>query len=196
MAERKAAVIDGPNFYHGQLLAGWFPDMAKFDHLLGADQVTYFTVAPIYQGAQTRFYHFLEAQLQWTVRQFPLRRRTTYCEECGQPHIAYVEKSLDVCAAMELMKLGIHDHVDHLLLVTGDRDFLEPVRFLREKGVRVDVVSWRAGLSSDLAAVSSSPVLLIDEHKERLLRGKSAPLKWNLSERYDAAAVAGGNHGR
>jgi uncharacterized LabA/DUF88 family protein len=48
------------------------------------------------------------------------------------------------------------------LLVSGDRDYLETVAYLKSIGLRVEVVAWRDNLSDALAAESSAPVVYLD----------------------------------
>jgi len=49
------------------------------------------------------------------------------------------------------------------ILVSGDNDYLETVRAVKNMGLRVEIVSFRNSLSQELAAESSAPVVYFDD---------------------------------
>jgi uncharacterized LabA/DUF88 family protein len=49
------------------------------------------------------------------------------------------------------------------ILLSGDKDYLETVRTVKNMGLRVEVVSFRNSLSQELAAESSAPVVYLDD---------------------------------
>jgi uncharacterized LabA/DUF88 family protein len=54
------------------------------------------------------------------------------------------------------------------LLVSGDRDYLETVKYVKGMGLRVEIITWRDGLSDDLAAESSAPVLFFSDIQDEI----------------------------
>ena len=49
------------------------------------------------------------------------------------------------------------------VLVSGDNDYLDTVRTVKNMGLRVEIVSYRQSLSQELAAESSAPVMYLDD---------------------------------
>jgi uncharacterized LabA/DUF88 family protein len=49
------------------------------------------------------------------------------------------------------------------VLVSGDKDYLETVKTVKNMRLRVEIVSFRSSLSQDLAGESSTPVVYLDD---------------------------------
>ena len=81
------------------------------------------------------------------------------------------EKGVDVGLAIKMLTLGINRAYETAILVAGDRDYLETVQFLKGLGLRVEIIAWRKGLSSDLAAEASEPVTYLDDLRGKLEKG-------------------------
>jgi uncharacterized LabA/DUF88 family protein len=167
--------IDNANIFHGQQDAGWRIDWEKFIKYLDEDGEvwqTYFFASehdpPL--SAETSFYHFLKEHLRWEVSVYKLGRKTISCESCNHRHTLPAEKGVDVGLAIKMLMLGVNQAYDTAVLVAGDRDYLEAVTFIKGLGRRVEVVSWRDGLSDALAAESSAPVIHLDDLRERIIR--------------------------
>jgi uncharacterized LabA/DUF88 family protein len=64
--------------------------------------------------------------------------------------------------------LAVNQAYDTAILVSGDRDYIETVQHIKSRGMRVEVISWRAGLSNDLEAESSAPVVYLDDLRKQL----------------------------
>lgn len=77
------------------------------------------------------------------IRSKPLRKSTD-----TDGNIRY-KRSVNVDIAVDAAEMA--DHVDHIVLFTGERDMLPLVEMLRRKGVRVSICSTRKG---DTALVS------------------------------------------
>ena len=54
---------------------------------------------------------------------------------------------------------AIHRAFDTAILLSGDKDYLETVRAVKNQGLRVEIVSFRHSLAADLAAESSASIL-------------------------------------
>ncbi|HKG22903.1 MAG TPA: NYN domain-containing protein [Blastocatellia bacterium] len=162
--------IDNANIFHGQRDEGWKIDWQKFmSHLEEGGEVwqTYFFASyhePI-ESEQEAFFLFLKENLRWEIKLYPLGRRTLTCRNCGHTATQPVEKGVDVGIATKMLTLAMNQAYETAILVAGDRDYLETVQVIKGLGLRVEIVSWRNGLSDDLAAESSSPVAYIDNLK-------------------------------
>jgi uncharacterized LabA/DUF88 family protein len=53
-------------------------------------------------------------------------------------------------------------------LFSGDKDYLETVKAVKQLGMRVEIVSWRRSLSQDLSQESSKNVILLDGIKAEI----------------------------
>jgi uncharacterized LabA/DUF88 family protein len=168
--------IDNANIFHGQCDARWRIDWERFIKHLEQDGgeiwQTYFFASehdpPL--PAETSFYQFLKEQLRWEVIVYPLGIRTVTCNKCDHTHTTPVEKGVDVGLATRMLTLGINQAYETAILVAGDRDYLETVKFIKGLGLRVEVVAWRSGLSNDLEAESSAPVLFLDDLRKEICR--------------------------
>ena len=191
---RTIVFIDNSNIFSGQLSANWRLDARKFKEYLELSgklwQVFFFALVtdpPRYQ--QTGFYNTLRCDLRWEVELFPLGRKTTKCSRCSNMKQVFVEKGVDVAVATKMLTLAHNRAFDTAVLVSGDKDYLQTVRSIKSLGLRVEIVSWRASLSRDLAVESSAPVIYledirtqiertapIDQEVEALTTGEAAPV--------------------
>jgi uncharacterized LabA/DUF88 family protein len=160
--------IDNSNIFHGQQAVGWRIDWQKFQTKMeedGSVWQTYFFASendpP--RALQTSFYRNLKTQLRWEVVLYDLGRKTVNCNGCGHKEVVPTEKGVDVGLATKMLMLAFNKAYETAILVAGDKDFLETVRFIKNLGLRVEVVSWRGGTSPDLAAESSAPVKYLDD---------------------------------
>ncbi|HEX8709221.1 MAG TPA: NYN domain-containing protein [Pyrinomonadaceae bacterium] len=167
--------IDNSNIFFGQQEIGWRIDWKRFsDHIMRNGEIwqTYFFASehdpPL--PAETGFYQFLKEQLRWEVSLYRLGKKTISCDNCNQSHTIPAEKGVDVGLATKMLMLGINQAYETAILVAGDRDYLEPVKFVKGLGLRVEVVAWRSALSSELAAESSAPVLYLDTLEKEIAR--------------------------
>jgi hypothetical protein len=54
--------------------------------------------------------------------------------------------------------------------VAGDKDFLETVKFIKNLGMRVEILSWRGSMSPELATESSASVKYLDDFRADIER--------------------------
>ena len=167
--------IDNANIFHGQYDAGWRIDWEKFATYLDRDgeiwQTDFFASEhdpP--QPNESSFYSFLKEQLRWEVMLYPLGKRTVSCANCDHREVVPAEKGVDVGLATKMLILAINQAYETAILVAGDRDYLETVKYIKGLGLRVEVVAWRGNTSDDLADESSEPVLYLEDLKRQIER--------------------------
>lgn len=165
--------VDNSNVFLGGKKAGWTVDWQKFETYLSSS-------GPIWQthffaseqdppkAIQTNFYQYIKNVLRWELHLYELGKKSHTCPSCSNTHITPAEKGVDVGVATKLLMLGVNRAYETAILVAGDKDYLETVRFIKNLGLRVEIVSWQKSLSSDLAAESSAPVLLLDSLKSQV----------------------------
>ncbi len=164
--------IDNSNIFGGQHAVGWRIDWPKFQQYLEQDgpvwQVHFFASEQDPPRAiQTSFYRFLKDTLRWEIHLYDLGRRSHTCSKCSNKDITPTEKGVDVGLATKMLMLGVNKAYETAILVSGDRDYLETVKFIKNLGLRVEIISWQGALAADLESESSSSVVLLDS-----LRGK------------------------
>ncbi len=165
--------IDNGNIFYGQQTAGWRIDWQKFLQYLEQDsqiwQTYYFaSQQDPPRDEETAFYTFLKEELRWEVSIYALGKRTITCSKCRHTKTVPVEKGVDVGLATKMLMLGMNQSYETAILVSGDRDYLETVKFLKGLGIRVEIVAWQNALSEELSAESSAPVLFFDDIRNRI----------------------------
>lgn len=165
--------FDNSNIFKAQQTSGWRIDAEKMMARLSRDGEiwqTYFFAAvndpPRY--SQTAFYRRLKEKLRWETIIFPLGSRTTRCWDCGATRRVHTEKGVDVAIATKMLTHAIVRAFESAILVSGDKDYLETVRTVKNFGLRVEIVSFRASLSGELAAESSAPVVFLDDLRSEI----------------------------
>src|SRR5439155_7916589 len=165
---RTVVYFDNSNIFRGQRDVGWRIDAEKLMvRLARAGDIwqTYFFAAvtdpPRYR--QTAFYRMLKEQLRWETLIFSLGNKTFHCRNCHKRHRLKTEKGVDVAIATKMLTHAINRAFDTAILLSGDKDYLDTVRTVKNLGLRVEIVSFKRSLSHELAAESSAPVLLLDD---------------------------------
>jgi len=160
--------IDNSNIFHGQQSVGWRIDWGKFQNKIEQDGPiwqTYFFASeedpP--RAIQSAFYRYLKSDLRWEVVLYELGQKTVVCNNCRQQRAVSAEKGADVGLATKMLMLAVNKAYDTAILVSGDRDYLETVKFIKNLGLRVEVIGWQGAMSSDLAAESSAYVKYLDQ---------------------------------
>lgn len=160
--------IDNANTFHGQQQSGWRIDWKRFSDYFNQEEEiwqTYFFAShqdPL-RPEEANFFQFLKEQLRWEVVLYPLGLKTVTCGNCHRTATLYAEKGVDTGLATKMLMLGMSRAFETALLVSGDRDYLETVKYVKGMGLRVEVISWRDCLSDDLATESSAPVLFLSD---------------------------------
>ena len=57
-------------------------------------------------------------------------------------HDVYRQKQVDVWMAVDIVRLSLKRIVDHLIIITGDSDFIPAVKVAKEEGIKVHL--WHA----------------------------------------------------
>lgn len=163
--------FDNSNIFKGQKDVNWRIDAVKLITKLeqnGKIWQTHFFAAftdpPRF--TQTGFYKMLKEQLRWETHLFPLGTKSVYCKNCNTTRKASTEKGVDVAIATTMLTHAIHKAYDTAILVSGDKDYLDTVRAIKNFGLRVEVVSFRHSLAGDLRNESSAPVIFLDDIKK------------------------------
>lgn len=174
--------IDNSNIFHGSRLAGWRIDIKKLHAKLEADgpiwQTFFFAAVsdpPRYN--QTGFYKMLKNDLHYETTVFPLGNKTIRCKKCGDKRHSYTEKGIDVALATTMLVLANNRAFETAILMSGDKDYLETVKAVKQLGMRVEIVSWKNSLSQELGKESSRNVILLDDLKADIEKAADAEIE-------------------
>ena len=137
--KRIAIFIDGSNLYHSlvDLLGHAKLDYGKFVQKLSQGHEVYRTyyyniqlnqqADPDAYRSQQRFHSYLRNLPFFELRLGVLRRRGT----------GWVEKGVDVKVAVDMIGMAYRDQYDVAMLVSGDGDYVECVRAVKDAGKHV-----------------------------------------------------------
>ncbi len=118
--------------------------------------------------AQTNFYKMLKNKLHWETLILPLGSKTISCKNCKCTRRESTEKGVDVAIATKLLTHAINRAYDTAILISGDKDYLETVKAVKNLGLRVEIIGFHHSMSRDLADESSVPVLYLDDIKKEI----------------------------
>ena len=203
---RTIMYVDNSNMFKSQKQVGWKLDVHKLFAKLGETgeiwQTHFFaavTDPPRYQ--QTNFYRIVKEELHWETCILPLGRKTLHCYNCDKSWTTSAEKGVDVALATRLLNHAYNRAFDTAILLSGDKDYLETVKSVKNLGMRVEIVGFHRSMSGHLAAESSVAVLYLDDIRTEI------ELVWPASEEreldelmvddeLEVDAAAGVLHGR
>ncbi len=74
----------------------------------------------------------------------------------------FIEKGIDIALATDLISLAWEGAFDTAVIVSGDSDFVEAVRRVKQKGRKVEIASFRNSLAADMRMVGDRTVILDD----------------------------------
>lgn len=148
--EKVAVFIDGANLYAAtralgfdidyKLLLSWFKDESRlvraFYYTAMFDDQEYSPIRPLVDWLDYNGYTMVTKPVKEFVDQNGRRK---------------VKTNIDIELALDMIELA--EHVDHVVLFSGDGDFHRLVKFIQRKGVRVTVVS----------TIQTSPSMVSDE---------------------------------
>jgi uncharacterized LabA/DUF88 family protein len=150
--ERVDVFIDGLNVYQGMNQRGlrdalWLDYRALAELILKPHQrlgkVIYFTarrtVPPASYARQQQYLRALDARGGVECVEGTFDRRKAPCVHCGRMTEMPRERATDVQLASMMVARAAHDEYDLALLVSGDDDYLLPVREVQRLGKRVKV---------------------------------------------------------
>ena len=170
---RVALFIDGGNLYRHLRRAG-VPKGAKFDHsalveflLRGRTLVS----KTYYIGAVRNYDHTLKSQQMVESQQKFLGKLEGEGFIIKRGHIVYDhairEKGVDVQIAIDLVVGAIENVYDSAVVVSSDTDLIPAIRYVREKGKKVEYAGFSIQPSLGMARESSLSILLLPEDVRR-----------------------------
>lgn len=167
--------IDNSNVFGGSLQANWRIDYKKLMEKIERDgdiwQVYFFaSEQDPPTDNQTSFYHYVKTHLRWECMIYKLGKKSITCPKCRNQWVANAEKAVDIGLAAKMLILAFNRAFDTAVLVGGDRDYLDTVKFVKSQGLRVEMYSWRNSMSSELSEESSVEPVYFEDIREEISR--------------------------
>lgn len=91
-----------------------------------------------------------------------VQKRNKSCKKCGATDIVDVQKGVDVALVTDLMSLCFEDAYDLAIVVSGDNDFSDAVKYIKSKGKKCWVAAFKGSLSGELKRTCDR-VIAIDD---------------------------------
>lgn len=77
-----------------------------------------------------------------------------------------IEKGVDVSLATDFISLAWENAFDTAIIVSGDSDYIEAIKRVKQKGKKVEVVAFQNAIGSDLKMTGDKTILLDDITKD------------------------------
>lgn len=201
---KKAIVLlDGANLYHCQEARGIEVDLGKLrDHLVAklavAEGMEIDLIGVFYRNAalpgqvdaKNREY---SAYKGFTVEMHTLKTRPAheaYCEACGK-NVEVVcsqcssnrltrrqQKGVDVGLATDLLTLAFRNAFDIAVLVSGDQDFIGPIKWVTQQGKKVYNAFFGTVGKSDELAQECYDFWPIEDFEKEIMKSPFAVTNW------------------
>jgi uncharacterized LabA/DUF88 family protein len=111
---------------------------------------------------------------------YPLKTRDEqfHCPRCGLGwrEKVGVEKGVDVALVTKLLALGFKGGFDTAIVVSGDADYIEAVREIKNLGKRIEIAAFRDSASKELAEAADRFTPL-DDFGDQIKTPVSKPLQ-------------------
>ena len=78
-----------------------------------------------------------------------------------------IEKGLDIALATDFISLAWEGAFDTAVIVSGDSDYMEAVRRVKQKGRKVEIASFRNSLAAEMRTVGDR-ITILDEILEKI----------------------------
>ncbi|MCL4345438.1 MAG: NYN domain-containing protein [Candidatus Thermoplasmatota archaeon] len=73
-----------------------------------------------------------------------------------------IEKGIDIALATDLISLAWEGAFDTAVIVSGDSDYVDAIKRVKQKGRKVEIASFRNSLASDMRTAGDRTVMLDD----------------------------------
>lgn len=120
----------------------------------------YDAIPELMSAKKEKFFDKLRS-LGITIVTKKLRYKSVICKHCNQADINVpYQKGVDVSLVTDVMSLAFEDAYDIAIIVTGDNDFLDAINYIKSKGKKVWIVSFRASLGDDIMRAADGIIKL------------------------------------
>jgi uncharacterized LabA/DUF88 family protein len=150
--ERIALFIDGANLYSTARALGFDIDYKSLLNLFSSRgrliRAYYYTA--VVEDQEYSPVRPLVDWLEYNGYSMVTKRTKEYTDSMGRRKI---KGNMDIELAVDVMELAGNNHIDHVVLFSGDGDFRKVIEAVQRRGVRVTVIS----------TLRSAPPMVADE---------------------------------
>ncbi|MGC8506494.1 MAG: NYN domain-containing protein [Thermoplasmata archaeon] len=165
--ERVMVFIDGSNVFRSMLnYNAQNGDSFRIDYLKLRDELCAGRnmIRAYYYGSEDSSRADAQKGFQEKLRssgfEVVIRPLKTYQHDDGSEFL--IEKGLDIALATDFISLAWEGAFDTAVIVSGDSDYMEAVRRVKQKGRRVEIASFRNSLAAEMRTVGDRTVILDD----------------------------------
>jgi uncharacterized LabA/DUF88 family protein len=154
MTDKVLIFIDGSNLFWGGKNVGIKIDYGKMRDILVKGRMLirpyfYCAVGVPPDPDQIRFHDSLRYK-GFTVVTRPLKVRSS----------GMVEKGVDVALVTEMLKFAFMKVCDTIILVSGDNDFCDAVKLVKDQGIRIEIAAFEGTIGRDLKMLADEFICL------------------------------------
>lgn len=179
--EKTIVLIDGPNLHGAMKQLGWDIDYALLKKYFASKcqllRLNYYTAVGENMDGLRGMLDYLDYH-GFTVMTKPVKTMNSYDDEKRS-----MKGNMDVDITVDAMKIA--PHVDHIVLFTGDGDFVPLVEYLQDIGKRVTIACTALVkvMADDLRRVGDN-FLELDELKTTCARDPKTRVKAGLERNH------------
>lgn len=105
------------------------------------------------------------------------KEKKVYCHSCHTTITKHEEKQTDVNIAMQIMRDCYEKKCDCMQIISADTDLATPIKFAKDKGIKIDIVLPPYRISNELTDLSDKKSNIKTKHLQNAYLGQTFTLK-------------------
>lgn len=105
------------------------------------------------------------------------KEKQVYCSNCHATITKHEEKQTDVNIALQIMRDCYEGKCDCMQIISGDTDLTTPIKFAKERGIKINIVLPPYRKAKELIALADKKSNIKVRHLQNAFLGQSYTLK-------------------
>lgn len=105
------------------------------------------------------------------------KEKKVYCSNCHATITKHEEKQTDVNIALQIMRDCYEEKCDCMQIVSGDTDLTTPIKFAKDRGIKINIVLPPYRKAKELIALADKKSNIKVRHLQNAFLGQSYTLK-------------------
>ena len=105
------------------------------------------------------------------------KEKKVYCHNCHTTITKHEEKQTDVNIAMQILRDCYERQCDCMQIISADTDLAMPIKFTKDKGIKIDIVLPPNRISNELTDLADKKSNIKTKHLQNAFLGQSYTLK-------------------
>lgn len=105
------------------------------------------------------------------------KEKQVYCSNCHATITKHEEKQTDVNIALQIMRDCYEEKCDCMQIVSGDTDLATPIKFAKDRGIKINIVLPPYRKAKELIALADKKSNIKIRHLQNAFLGQSYTLK-------------------